>query len=325
MIGCSVIIPVYNVENYIEECIVSILKQSYTEFELILVDDGSTDRSGYICDAFAKEDARIRVIHKKNGGVSSARNTGIDNAKYEYIMFIDSDDYIERDYLRIHMACKDEADSVISGIKFVGEQYDSYSCTLPNCFITKKTIDHYYIKLDKEYVFYAIYGKVYKRSIINEYNIRFSADYSILEDSAFVFEYLGKCERIRVLDYVGYNYRQIPEVSLRKKIHRNALDALAYRYIKSQEIRECLNKKNRHYYDQQQFTWLRIYYRQLLENKSIDNLNKKKMLKKYTMHPQLKEIIRNAPAESFLHLKYNAELLLYKSGFYYPLFIQRIR
>jgi len=95
----SVIVPVYKVEQYIHRCIDSILSQSFTDFELILVDDGSPDNCGKICDEYAQKDSRIRVFHKSNGGVSSARNLGLDNAKGEWIAFIDSDDFVENEYL----------------------------------------------------------------------------------------------------------------------------------------------------------------------------------------------------------------------------------
>ena len=95
----SVIIPIYNVENFVEKCIESILFQTIQNLEIILVDDGSSDGSGDICDVYAKKDARIKVIHKKNGGVSSARNMGISNATGEYICFVDGDDFVADDYI----------------------------------------------------------------------------------------------------------------------------------------------------------------------------------------------------------------------------------
>ena len=95
----SVIVPVYKVEEYLHRCIDSILSQSFTDFELILVDDGSPDNCGKICDEYAQKDSRVRVFHKPNGGVSSARNLGLDNANGEWIAFIDSDDYVDVDYL----------------------------------------------------------------------------------------------------------------------------------------------------------------------------------------------------------------------------------
>ena len=93
----SIIVPVYNVEAYLERCVESILSQTYTNFELLLINDGSTDASGYLCDQLALRDQRIRVIHKENGGLSAARNTGIDYASSDLIGFIDSDDYIDED------------------------------------------------------------------------------------------------------------------------------------------------------------------------------------------------------------------------------------
>lgn len=96
----SVIIPVYNVEKYLSRCIDSVLAQTFTDFEILLIDDGSYDNSGYICDQYAENDNRIRVFHKENGGVSSARNVGLDNARGEWIAFIDADDWISEDYLK---------------------------------------------------------------------------------------------------------------------------------------------------------------------------------------------------------------------------------
>ena len=99
----SIIVPVYNVEEYLRECVDSILNQTYSDVEVILVDDGSTDQSGNICDEYAKMDSRIKVIHKKNGGVSAARNTGIGEASGEYLMFVDSDDAIHPELVEAYM------------------------------------------------------------------------------------------------------------------------------------------------------------------------------------------------------------------------------
>lgn len=92
----SVIVPVYNVERYLARCIESILSQTYTDFELLLIDDGSKDKSGSICDEYALKDSRIRVFHKPNGGVSSARNVGLDNARGQWVAFCDSDDWLDK-------------------------------------------------------------------------------------------------------------------------------------------------------------------------------------------------------------------------------------
>ena len=97
----SIIVPVYNIEEYIEKCVKSITKQTYKNLEIILVDDGSTDSAGKICDKLAEKDERIKVIHKKNGGLSSARNAGMKKATGDYICFIDGDDYISKDYCEL--------------------------------------------------------------------------------------------------------------------------------------------------------------------------------------------------------------------------------
>ena len=96
----TVIIPVYNVEKYLKECLESIINQTYKNLEIILIDDGSTDASGEICDEYSKRDNRIRVVHKANGGLSSARNLGLDIANGEYVTFIDSDDYIDLEFMK---------------------------------------------------------------------------------------------------------------------------------------------------------------------------------------------------------------------------------
>ena len=119
----SIIVPVYKVEPYIHKCIDSILNQTFKEFELILVDDGSPDNCGNICDEYAKKDNRVRVIHKENGGISSARNIGLDVSNGEYIGFVDSDDYIKLDmYERLYNSCKvNNADISIIGTIEVDE------------------------------------------------------------------------------------------------------------------------------------------------------------------------------------------------------------
>jgi glycosyltransferase involved in cell wall biosynthesis len=117
----SVVVPVYKVEKYIHECINSVLGQTYKNFELILVDDGSPDTCGEICDDYSRKDTRVRVIHKKNGGLSDARNAGIDIAKGEYITFIDSDDYVHQDYLKVMLRLAEEHHASIVQVDFTNQ------------------------------------------------------------------------------------------------------------------------------------------------------------------------------------------------------------
>ena len=122
----SIIIPVYNVEDYLSMCIESVIAQTYKDWELILVDDGSPDNSGSICDEYASRDPRIRVIHKKNAGVSAARNTGIEAANGEWISFIDSDDWVDTDYLEKFELDKDDADLIIQGLEYYDNRNGQY-------------------------------------------------------------------------------------------------------------------------------------------------------------------------------------------------------
>ena len=116
----SVIIPVYNAEKYLYRCIDSVLAQTYQDFELLLIDDGSKDSSGAICDEYAAKDARVRVFHKENGGVSSARNVGLDHARGEWITFVDADDWISMDWLK-EMMTHSDSDLVIADFVVEGE------------------------------------------------------------------------------------------------------------------------------------------------------------------------------------------------------------
>lgn len=126
MCEISIIVPVYKVEKYLRKCVDSILAQTFTDFEVILVDDGSPDNSGKICDEYAEKDNRVRVIHKENGGLSSARNAGIDVARGKYLGFVDSDDYIDEDMYEIlyeNLKIHDADISSVELIPFYGDRY----------------------------------------------------------------------------------------------------------------------------------------------------------------------------------------------------------
>ena len=202
----SVIVPIYNVEKYLEKCVNSILNQSYSDLEIILVDDGSPDRCPEICDQYADKDKRIRVIHKKNGGLSDARNAGLDIAKGEYISFIDSDDYIDPLMFEKMMdsIMETEADICICGYQEVDEEGTVLkSITQPSQVITQKEAFSYLMDGN---VFYAIMcNKVFKRDIFENRNLRFPVG-KIHEDE-FIIHYLyGECCGISVLNNVFYHY-----------------------------------------------------------------------------------------------------------------------
>ena len=191
----SIIVPVYNVSNYLRGCIDSILSQSYPDFECILVDDGSTDESGLICDEYAARDSRIRVFHKENGGVSSARNLGLENAEGEWVYFVDSDDELLPDGLRIIVDCiRPDVDVVLAGY----ESYDEdgtlkYSIPDRVKIMLKKT-ESLSTLYERHALFYRflpyLWIRLLRRSIIEEKHIRFDTRISNKEDTLFLAQYI---------------------------------------------------------------------------------------------------------------------------------------
>lgn len=212
----SVIVPVYKVEKYLPECIESILAQTFTDFELILVDDGSPDNSGKICDDYAARDSRIRVFHKENGGVSSARNLGLDNARGEWIAFVDSDDWVGEKYLEHLFGDGNLPDScmVMSGhVKRDSKSKQEFG----RLFFDSKTLPTLEA-FRKEKLYKSGYpiSKLYRREILNSKNIRFDPEISMAEDTLLMMDYLMCVEKVVFRsDFLDYNYRFV-EASLSK-------------------------------------------------------------------------------------------------------------
>lgn len=166
----SVIVPVYNVEKFLPRCIDSILAQTFTDFVLILVDDGSNDNSGKICDKYAQKDNRIKVIHKENRGVSSARNHGLKMVTTSYVVFVDSDDYIKNNYLQNMMLYK-FADFVVQGIVSKNNNYETINTyyEFTNDSIFEEIINN---ELQHDFLYRGPYCKLFKTEIINKPQIR---------------------------------------------------------------------------------------------------------------------------------------------------------
>ena len=185
-------------------CINSILIQTYEDWELILVDDGSTDDSGNVCEHYIKQDLRIRVLHKTNGGVSSARNMGLDNAKGERICFIDADDYISEDYLA--SMAESKADLVICGFRSSeGITYKPGRCSLDSNQIGYRLKD----LLINDYSLFVPWIKLIKKEIVDTYNIRFDTKLKLSEDTMFVYDYLSHCKTIEYVSNTSYFYEGV--------------------------------------------------------------------------------------------------------------------
>lgn len=207
----SIIVPVYNVANYLIECVDSILGQTFSDFELILVNDGSTDKSLDICRKYEAKDSRIRVVDKQNGGVSSARNAGIDRAKGEYITFVDSDDLIKIDYLEnLVNALNIDTDLVQSGIIFFdnasGREIGQEELPVHNKLFRNAPGDCLLIATMP--LITSPVSKLYRTSILRENDIRFDESFSYGEDRDFNLKYLGVVQSVRSIGYKGYLYRK---------------------------------------------------------------------------------------------------------------------
>ena len=196
----SVIVPVYNVEPYLKRCLNSIIEQSLKKIEIILIDDGSTDRSGLICDEYAKIDSRITVIHQKNGGLSSARNIGIKLAKGDYIMFVDSDDYVMIDYCKLpfEIAKEKNADIVLFPFFYVGKNKNKLDDEEDGFKSKQEAFD---IILKKAGV--NAWSKLYRRCLFDD--VKFPEGF-YYEDNATTYKLILNADRIYYTNNRLYYY-----------------------------------------------------------------------------------------------------------------------
>ena len=238
----SVIVPVYKAEAFLEACVESILNQTCRDFELILVEDGSPDRCGEICDRLAEKDARIKVIHKENEGVSIARNTGIAHARGDYLAFVDSDDTIDEGFLEAGICGiqSSGADLYISGLhmetwengRIVNTQ--TYANAVTKVYSVKELLE----KRDIDYAQICICGpccKLYRRDIVNEYNVRFPAHIASGEDTCFVLDVLQRCATVYFSEDCFYHYRRGNEESLYSRFHADTYEITKFVYGKMRE------------------------------------------------------------------------------------------
>lgn len=222
----SVIVPVYNVENYIEKCIFSIVQQTYENLELIIVDDGSADKSGIICEELAGKDTRIHIIHKKNEGLAEARNEGIRKAQGKYLFFVDGDDYIEKGLLDklYQRMCKDDADLVLCNIHFVDESGNHIvkkEKELTDGILTQKEFwTGYYGAFIYPYV--VAWNKLYRKELFQ--NTHFEKG-RLHEDEFILQHIISHCKVISVVGDKLYNYVQRPESIMGRKYNISRLQA----------------------------------------------------------------------------------------------------
>ena len=214
----SVIIPVYNVERFLSKCLKSVLRQTYRNIEVILVDDGSLDRSRDICQVYSKKDKRVRVLTQKNKGVSVARNNGLDKARGEYCCFIDSDDWVTDDYVEClyEDIIDNKSDLTVGGQVALGMLRSIKMPVQKRTLKTKTEEFAHYLYIEKNQMAGPC-CKLFKMSIINTNGLRFNPTMRCGQDADFVFRYIAYCSRISVFpDYI-YFYNRLNEYSSTKK------------------------------------------------------------------------------------------------------------
>lgn len=218
MATVSIIVPIYNVEAELRKCVSSILAQTYKDIEVILVDDGSPDNCGSICDEFAKKDNRVVVIHKENGGLVNARKSGLEKSTGQFISYVDGDDWIEEDFIKSLIDCQQKynADIVAAGFsKDIGDISEKHSNAIPSGFYDKqKMIAEVYPKMicAGPYFYFGIcsyvWNKLFKRELLFESQMAVDPRISVGEDTSVVFPVLLKANSLYISGNSSYHYYQ---------------------------------------------------------------------------------------------------------------------
>ncbi|MBO5172486.1 MAG: glycosyltransferase family 2 protein [Bacteroidaceae bacterium] len=238
----SVIVPVYNTEKYLHRCVDSILAQTFSDFELLLINDGSKDKSATICDEYAAKDSRVSVFHKENGGVSSARNLGLDCAKGEWITFVDSDDWLGNKYL----------ENLIINVKRNIELVISFSYSVFKDKIGESKYESKVLNSDEFSLLFTEYdlswrtspwSKLYNNKIIKENKLIFNVNMPIGEDLVFLYEYITCVNKIYISGQSYYYYFADNENTLTKKINSTLVEQECL-YMVNKTVNALLQKKN---------------------------------------------------------------------------------
>ena len=251
----SIIVPVYNASDTLDKCVESVLAQDYTDYELILIDDGSKDNSGNICNEYSRRDSRIRVFHKKNSGVSAARNSGLDHARGEWVLFVDADDYLCEDALE-NLLREPQADLIVGGYFHIGTISGRKKSVTPidrKIDINRDT--DFFSKMIGSYLT-TPWCKLFRNDIIHNNNLKFNKYLFYGEDTDFVFRYVLQIDTIWFISKQVYCYID-PENTVGKYVlnaqHLKRLMECTYRNF------ELLSKKTGVSFSEMRHIFLRDY------------------------------------------------------------------
>lgn len=304
----SIIVPIYNVEKYLKKCVSSLIHQTYSQLEIILVNDGSPDNSPILCDEFAKEDKRVKVIHKENGGLSDARNAGLELASGDYTLFLDSDDYLELDAIEklIHTIESTKSDVVIFGYYtdfldndealYKTREVKGLSLALDETNFNQIPITPNVIGL----LGYA-WNKLYLTRIIKDNNMLFEKGISLVEDVLFNGPLFQKCTKIVFIEEMLIHYVQRDRVTLGAKLYDNHIDLKLMAITKIEEllihwkINPLIVSKTS---AQIMFNTLKAIIKLLSHSTRYDNKLKGEKLRELLKQPEVKQYLKQYKAST---------------------------
>jgi glycosyltransferase involved in cell wall biosynthesis len=306
----SVVVPIYNVEKYIHRCVDSLLKQSYSNLEIILVDDESPDNCPKICDNYLKIDNRIKVVHKKNGGLSDARNAGMKIATGDYIIFIDSDDYAELNMVEKALyAAESNNNSEVVLWGFFADYVDEnerlvnsvISRHTPGVFTNEEFKD---IEVGKKLIGNLGYAwnKMYDLVFLRKYDFKFTKGLSLVEDIVFNSPVLSKCNKIVFIDEPLLHYMQRPRVTLGNKFYEDYFEIKRLGINSVEKLLKAWGQEEQlisKIVAALSFGSLKAAMRTLSTAKNMGKSQKRKYLKELLQKPEVVEIIKKVDTVSF--------------------------
>ena len=296
----SIVIPVYNVHEYLFRCVESILNQTYRNFEIILVDDGSTDGSGEICDKLVEKDSRVKVIHKENGGVSTARNTGLSILSGKFVTFVDSDDTVNPRFVEeMHAAFDESVDMVVCAYNCVDETGKVQPVNSnQDCSAVFSREDAIGTMLYGKLFAGHCWNKMFRKSKLD--NLIFCSDIAVYEDLLFCLEYLLKSTKIKYIPSLLYNYYNRQDSALHGKMSPAKLTAFKALEIIESKLQGIYGDKYKELIDYDKTIWILDCYRILYYNKKNRSV----------YHPYLKSKLNGIKGNRYLSRKAKCKLLL---------------
>jgi glycosyltransferase involved in cell wall biosynthesis len=323
----SIIVPIYNVERYMKSCIGSILSQTYKNIEIILVDDGSTDNSGSICDEYATIDKRIHIIHKENGGVSSARNAGLKVEQGKYVCFIDADDIVDKNYvIKLYEPFTNYTDNDISicECKIAGTKTEIKGNKVCDKNLTTN-FKEFFSKLclsNNEILLFSPCIKLYKSAIIKNKKIFFDEKLSCAEDVNFNFKYYNFVKKYFFQPLVLYTYFRHDRNSATETFnHKRVNDELFMLNIKKKWLKRSQIPYNREIFCIMLCNTLASIIKSIINDKGLEFVNKYREYRKFSVEVRDFFIWCSSLNDSILSIKYKITVKCFYYNIYFPIFI----